>query len=540
MTITKRHLLLFALGLFFLFAVGGTVSALSLHEALDDEGDVLSQHVQCSFSHSERDEWCRLVEYNAGCSGVGECLATVPLSHADLGTTVTWSSSCEVEAAMVLTDRSLDELREVVFDCSSSRDEEREDGHGTQIDEVESHDSDPLHDDDDRLTETIDEEVRDEGPLRQVFRCDFRGSDSPEWCAETRYRLSCSGVGSCEVELEFPYEDLGSTVTWSSSCGAEVSAVLTEEHLGDTYRLSFDCDRDEVHEETLRTEPVVAEDEDRSQPQHVDEEEREISETAEADENTLIERLRVLEEEERVSARYRERLERAIEDGQVTHDRLRESLDEVNGDAVDDRVDSLEERLDTALDAELRFTHLERRLRETGRVDSGELEADGIFLEDPRTVDGDRVDQGLSVESIVPTVVDTDGVGEPDEIVFSGRSAPDEVVLLFIYSEPIVVSVQADGDGRWEYRFREELPDGEHEIFIARVDARGSIQARSQSFSFIKEAAAIEFTPGPVSTVNGASDFPLMTLIVVVGAVLTISVLITLAIIGGRAHRTYR
>lgn len=86
---------------------------------------------------------------------------------------------------------------------------------------------------------------------------------------------------------------------------------------------------------------------------------------------------------------------------------------------------------------------------------------------------------------------DTDGV--KDEAVISGKALPNSFVTLYIFSTPVVVTVKTDSDGSWEYRFDKELEDGQHEVYAGVTDNAGKIIAKSEPFTFVKEAQA--FTP---------------------------------------------
>jgi hypothetical protein len=82
-----------------------------------------------------------------------------------------------------------------------------------------------------------------------------------------------------------------------------------------------------------------------------------------------------------------------------------------------------------------------------------------------------------------------------EEITFTGRALPNSFVTLYVFSTPVVVTVKADASGAWSYTLDSELEDGNHELYVATVDAGGRILARSPAIPFIKRAEAAEFTP---------------------------------------------
>lgn len=82
-----------------------------------------------------------------------------------------------------------------------------------------------------------------------------------------------------------------------------------------------------------------------------------------------------------------------------------------------------------------------------------------------------------------------------EEITFTGRALPNSFVTIYIFSTPVVVTVKADASGAWSYTLDTELEDGDHELYVATVDAGGRILAKSPAVPFIKRAEAAEFTP---------------------------------------------
>jgi hypothetical protein len=77
--------------------------------------------------------------------------------------------------------------------------------------------------------------------------------------------------------------------------------------------------------------------------------------------------------------------------------------------------------------------------------------------------------------------------------LISGVGLPNSFVTLFIYSNPIVVTVKTDANGNWSYIFDKEIEDGEHEIYVGVTDNAGKVVAKSEPARFIKTAQA--FTP---------------------------------------------
>lgn len=120
-----------------------------------------------------------------------------------------------------------------------------------------------------------------------------------------------------------------------------------------------------------------------------------------------------------------------------------------------------------------------------------------IVHESPRETIGLVRADVLQVETVAPEV--RSGV-EIEPVVYAtiaGRGLPNSYVTLYIFSTPTIVTVRTDDTGQFSYTFEKELPDGEHEVYVAITDNTGEIVAQSAPFRFVKEAQA--FTVGSVT-----------------------------------------
>jgi hypothetical protein len=105
-----------------------------------------------------------------------------------------------------------------------------------------------------------------------------------------------------------------------------------------------------------------------------------------------------------------------------------------------------------------------------------------------------------------------------DKLVFEGVALPNTYVTIYVYSTPIVVTVKTNESGQWSYELEKELENGEHQMYVASVDATGKIVARSNPILFTKtaEAATIGIAgslDNSISTQNFLKDnFILITL----------------------------
>lgn len=121
-------------------------------------------------------------------------------------------------------------------------------------------------------------------------------------------------------------------------------------------------------------------------------------------------------------------------------------------------------------------------------------------------------------------------------VQIKGKALPNSFVTLYIYSDPIVVTVKADENGEWTYTLDTQLPDGNHEIYVASVNNSGKIIAKSSPVAFTKTAEALEFEPLTIQGITEPS--PLDTLrdnfLVLGGVLLAIFALVALAAVGVR------
>lgn len=82
---------------------------------------------------------------------------------------------------------------------------------------------------------------------------------------------------------------------------------------------------------------------------------------------------------------------------------------------------------------------------------------------------------------------------EPGKVVsrLSGTALPNTFVTVYIYSDPIIVTVKTDTEGNWVYDLEKDLEDGQHEVYVAVTDNVGKISAQSEPLAFVKTAQAI-------------------------------------------------
>jgi len=124
-------------------------------------------------------------------------------------------------------------------------------------------------------------------------------------------------------------------------------------------------------------------------------------------------------------------------------------------------------------------------------LDPTSADTEPVIVESPRAA-GTAVPHLFAVDSLSYAQRDN---ANKQQIRVVGTAGPFTFVTLYIYSTPVVITVQADASGRYEYVFDETLEDGSHELYVATVNNTGKIVAKSDPVPFVKTAQAIEFTP---------------------------------------------
>jgi hypothetical protein len=166
--------------------------------------------------------------------------------------------------------------------------------------------------------------------------------------------------------------------------------------------------------------------------------------------------------------------------------------------------------------------------------------AGGLAVENPKLT-GTTQANIMNVGSVSALELkETDG-GKKDiaKALFKGKALPNSFVKIYLFSDPIVVTVKTDDQGNWSYILDKTLPDGAHTAYVAMVDNGGRILAKSAPLPFVKEASALTveaagLTPGaPVEKGMFSGLTPLALIALVVG-VLGLGLSVIGAVIGIR------
>lgn len=129
---------------------------------------------------------------------------------------------------------------------------------------------------------------------------------------------------------------------------------------------------------------------------------------------------------------------------------------------------------------------------------SGGDKSDKIVFESPQS--SGEVKKDLYVVHTVS--VESKESGEK-LLRFTGTGLPNSFVTIYVYSNPMILTVKTDNDGNWTYELDKEMEDGSHEVYVAITDNTGKITAKSEPLPFVKTAQAIEVRPlGAAPTVS--------------------------------------
>ena len=85
--------------------------------------------------------------------------------------------------------------------------------------------------------------------------------------------------------------------------------------------------------------------------------------------------------------------------------------------------------------------------------------------------------------------------GDIKTLLLSGNALPNTTVAIYIFSDPIIITVKTDASGYWSYELSREFADGNHEAYVAILDEEGGVVSKSAPVAFIKTAQAASIVP---------------------------------------------
>lgn len=124
-----------------------------------------------------------------------------------------------------------------------------------------------------------------------------------------------------------------------------------------------------------------------------------------------------------------------------------------------------------------KFAKTADEIQSTKIIDPGV--ANSPVIESIKNIEISAVEQG------------TTNTAKKAAIVFSGKAKPNSTIYLYIFSDPIIVSVKADENGNWQYILDRPLDTGKHEsyVLIEDPDTKEVLRTEAKSF-FISKARA--------------------------------------------------
>ena len=84
-------------------------------------------------------------------------------------------------------------------------------------------------------------------------------------------------------------------------------------------------------------------------------------------------------------------------------------------------------------------------------------------------------------------------------LVLSGTTEPNTDVLIYVFSEPLVLATVSDDEGNWSYSLEDPLESGEHEVYALVEKGDGEYERSSVASFVIGEAEATEENPNGYS-----------------------------------------
>lgn len=143
----------------------------------------------------------------------------------------------------------------------------------------------------------------------------------------------------------------------------------------------------------------------------------------------------------------------------------------------------------------------------------------------------------LTIAAVTPVIeTDRERGTPPVQAEIRGTGIPNSFVTLFIFSSPTVVTVRTAEDGSFVYQFDKELEDGSHEVYVAVTDNTGDIVAKSNPFTFVKEAEAFTVvdaaTAAPVASSDPSASVSIDQLYQVITAMVVLAFGLILLIFG--------
>ena len=89
--------------------------------------------------------------------------------------------------------------------------------------------------------------------------------------------------------------------------------------------------------------------------------------------------------------------------------------------------------------------------------------------------------------------------GDASALILSGQGPANSDILIYVFSEPLVLTSETDENGNWTYVLENPLEPGDHEIYAAVADDSGNFERSDQLAFSVSQVASTEENPNGLS-----------------------------------------
>ncbi len=165
---------------------------------------------------------------------------------------------------------------------------------------------------------------------------------------------------------------------------------------------------------------------------------------------------------------------------------------------------------------------------------------------DPTKVEGLSVDNSVTAINKMENVTKTVDSVKKDTLKISGKAKPKTTVLIYIFSDPLIITTTSDSDGNWEYTLEDPLQPGKHEVYSVVNNGDGSYK-RSDPLSFlISTVAATDANPSGLNLKLAATPTATATqsnrnlIYYIAGSIVAVAIAIISLFIAIRIHLKHK
>lgn len=117
-------------------------------------------------------------------------------------------------------------------------------------------------------------------------------------------------------------------------------------------------------------------------------------------------------------------------------------------------------------------------------------------------------------------------------LLLSGKAKPNSQVIIYVFSDPLVLTTTSDADGNWTYTLENPIETGEHEVYTVVDRGDGEFERSAPVSFFIKTAAASPANPQGLSLLLDEKQTPSQSNSGLIFYLLSASALICLVLAG--------